>query len=159
MKRTNLSNQLNIDYPLSSISFDAENSMLTIDNHRISLLSDPDDLKNVNVFSKAGRNYYQAIAQLIYSKYKLLPREGSLADNLIATNEEYNKYRIQNLSSDYGLGFIEDGGKVIAVKISSDIERSALIEEDAGVDIPDYLKEMDNIGDYARLIEIIEKKE
>ncbi len=155
MKRISLAEQLNNDYPGTSISVDFERCILSLDNHRISLLSDPDELRNVNIFSKAGRNYYQAISQLIYSKYNLLPTKGSLADSLITTKEELNNYRLQNLSNDYGIGFLEDGDEVIAVKVDSGTNRTIGIEEDERIDTPDYIKEIQHIDDYGRLIEII----
>lgn len=155
MKRINLIEQLNKDYPDTIVKLDAKNNMLTLDNHHLNLLADPDELQNANVLTIAGRNYYQAISQLIYSKYDLLPKEGSLADSLITTSEELNNFRIQNLSNDYGIGFLEDGDEVIAVKVDSDVQRTARIEEDERIETPDYIKEIEHIDEYGKLIEII----
>ncbi|MDC7226868.1 MAG: hypothetical protein PQJ61_08880 [Spirochaetales bacterium] len=130
LPRKNIFQQLKLDFPGSSISFDEARDLLLMDNHKISLLLDREELERVNVHSRNGRNYYQAIVQLIYSNYQLVPQKNSYADSMIAYREDYNQFRIGNLARDYGIGFLEDDKDVMAVKIDADFESPVMIEED-----------------------------
>lgn len=129
MKRISIQQQLKLDYPGVNVSFDEERNHLIMDDKKLSLLINKEEFEHINTNSKSGKNYYQAIAQLIHTRYQLVPKPGSMADELIKTREEYNKFRVQNLSRDYGIGFLEDGEEVIAVKITGDMEKPLTIEE------------------------------
>jgi len=134
MKRTSIPQQLKLDYPGRKISFDNKRSLLLIDEYKVGLLLDEEELEHIHVHTKSGKNFYQAITQLIYSKYQLTPAKSSYAETLITFKEEYEKFRVQNLAEDYGIGFLEDGDEVIAVKITGDMEKPVLIEEDEKID-------------------------
>ena len=139
MRRTTILQQLESDYPGVRIAFDEDRSLLLMDDNKISLLLDREMFERINVHSNSGKNYYQAIVQLIYSQYRISPEKGSYADGLITYREEYQKYRIGNLAKDYGIGFLEDeNGEVIAVKIDGDLEKPVMIEED--LDLQERLK-------------------
>ena len=129
MPKASIPEQLKLDYPDIDISFDEKRNLLIMGDHKISLLLNRKELEHVNVHSASGKNYYQAVSQILYANYSLVPSENSLADQLISYREDYEKYRVQNLARDYGIGFLEDGDDVIAVKVNGDIEKPVMIEE------------------------------
>ena len=131
-------------------------------SRKISLLLESDELENINVHAHSGRNYYQALNQLIYSKLELTPRKNSLADSLIIHKQDYNRYRLQNLARDYGIGFLEDGDEVIALDIEADFEKRVMIEEDEELKERlriEKLKAAADLGeDYGILLELDDEK-
>ena len=72
MNNSSISAQLKNDYPELNIYIDAENRMVVAGNHKMSLLNSISSLETMNIFSRSGRSFYQAIAQLLYSNYNLI---------------------------------------------------------------------------------------
>lgn len=130
MKRVSIEEQLKTDYPDREIIYNANDGSISIDQNLINLMMDKEEIAAININSRSGRNYYQAIVQFLYEKYAFSPSKQSYADSLITFKEDYDKYRIQNLAKDYKIGFLEDGESVIAVPINGSFNEQALIEED-----------------------------
>ena len=66
--------------------------------------------------------------------------------SLLLDKEEYSKYRLQNLSRDYGISFLEDGNEVVAVKINGDMEKPVMIEENEHLTHNHILKPKDSFA-------------
>ena len=104
--------------------------MVVADNHKMSLLNSTSSLETMNIFSRSGRSFYQAIVQLLYSNYNIIPQDGSYAFSLIILKEDLKKYKIQKLAKEWGIGFLEENGNVLALDIDDGIERDLLLESE-----------------------------
>jgi len=93
----------------------------------MSLLNSTSSLETMNIFSRSGRSFYQAIVQLLYSNYNIIPHDGSYASSLIILKEDLKKYKIQKLAKEWGIGFLEENGNVLALDIDDGIERDLLL--------------------------------
>lgn len=130
MNKSTISEQLKHDYPDYTIYLDAENRVLVADNHKMSLLISPIALETINIFSRSGKSFYQAITQLLCSHYDVLPVEGSYASTLIILKKDLNKYKVQKLAKEWGIGFLETGEDVLALEVDDRVERNFLLESD-----------------------------
>ncbi|MCK5674355.1 MAG: hypothetical protein KAH95_13325, partial [Spirochaetales bacterium] len=110
------------------------NRMVVADNHKMSLLNSTSALESINIFSKSGKSFYQAIAQLLYSTFEILPEEGSYASTLIILKEDLKKFKIQKLAKEWGIGFLEDNEDILALEIDDGIERDLLLENSESVE-------------------------
>ncbi len=128
MNKSIISEQLRHDYPDYTIYLDAENRMVVADNHKMSLLNSSAALQTMNIFSRSGRSFYQAITQLLCSNYNIVPKAGSYADSLIIRQEDLNKYKVNKLAEEWGIGFLETGKDILAVEVDDGIERDLLLE-------------------------------
>ena len=128
MNKSIISDQLTHDYPDYKIYLDADNRMVVADDHKMSLLNSPAALQTMNIFSRSGRSFYQAITQLLCSNYNIIPKAGSYADHLIILPADLNKYKVQKLAKEWGIGFLETGKDVLAVEVEDGIERNLLLE-------------------------------
>ncbi len=128
MNKSIISEQLRHDYPDYTIYLDAENRMVVADNHKMSLLNSSDALQTMNIFSRSGRSFYQAITQLLCSNYNIVPKAGSYADSLIIRQADLNKYKVHKLAEEWGIGFLETGKDILAVEVDDGIERDLLLE-------------------------------
>ncbi len=128
MNKSIISDQLKHDYPDYKIYLDADSRMVVADNHKMSLLNSSDALQTMNIFSRSGRSFYQAITQLLCSNYNIIPKEGSYADHLIIRQEDLNKYKVQKLAKKWGIGFLETNENIQAVGVDYDIKKNLLLE-------------------------------
>ncbi len=128
MNKSTISEQLKHDYPDYAIHLDSDSRMIVADNHKMTLLNTSSDLETMNIFSRYGRYFYQAITQLLSSNFDVLPEEGSYASTLIILKKDLNKYKVQKLAKEWGIGFLETGKEVLAVEVDDGIERNLLIE-------------------------------
>ncbi len=168
MNKSSISEQLKHDYPDYDIYLDSNRMMLVADNHEMRLLSSSISLQTVNIFSRSGRSFYQAITQLLCSNYDVFPEEGSYASTLIILKKDLNKYKVQKLAKEWGIGFLETGEDVVALEVNDGIERDFLLESDV-VDeelkdnelfpILEGLTDDENLDDWAELEEINFNKE
>ncbi len=162
MNRTSVSAQLRADYPGCNIYLDTGSRMIVAGAHRMSLLNSPAALEAMNIFSRSGRTFYQAIVQLIYTQYDILPAEGSYADRLIVRKEDLDKFRLQKLAKEWGIGFLEDDGSIVALGVDDGVERDLLLEDTSEEDTELFEEEEsvdDILNNYAVLEEIKEPKE
>ena len=134
MNRSGISTQLQHDYPDYKIYLDADSRMIVAGDHKMSLLNTPSALQTMNIFSRSGKSFYQAIVQLLYSNYNVLPQKGSYADTLIILREDLNKYKVQKLAREWGIGFLEDDKNIVAVGVDDGIERALLLEGDEKIE-------------------------
>jgi hypothetical protein len=137
MNKSSISAQLQNDYPDYEIYLDTNNRMIVADNHKMSLLNSTSALEVINIFSKSGKSFYQAITQLLYSNFEILPEKGSYAYSLIILQEDLKKYKVQKLAKEWGIGFLEDNEDVLALEIEDGIKRDLLLEsyeKDYGLD-------------------------
>ena len=134
MNKFSVSEQLQHDYPDYGIYLDTDNRMVVADNHKMSLLNSTSALESINIFSKSGKSFYQAIAQLLYSTFEILPEEGSYASTLIILKEDLKKFKIQKLAKEWGIGFLEDNEDILALEIDDGIERDLLLENSESVE-------------------------
>ncbi len=134
MNKSTISAQLQHDYPDYKIYLDPDSRMIVADNHKMSLLNTPSALQTMNIFSRSGKSFYQAIVQLLYSNYNVLPQKGSYADTLIILREDLNKYKVQKLAREWGIGFLEDDKNIVAVGVDDGIERALLLEGDEKIE-------------------------
>ncbi|MCF6334489.1 MAG: hypothetical protein L3J12_01945 [Spirochaetales bacterium] len=146
MNRSSVSAQLQNDYPGCNIYLDSRTRMIVAGTHRMSLLNSSAALESMNIFSRSGKSFYQAIAQLIYTQYDILPLEGSYADKLIVRKEDLDKYRIQKLAKEWGIGFLEDNNDILAVGVDDGVERELLLG-DSIVEKIDLLEEDESVDD------------
>ena len=130
MNKFSISTQLQNDYPDYKIYLDADSRMIVADDHKMSLLNTPSVLHSMNIFSRSGKSFYQAIAQLLYSNYNIRPLKGSYADTLIILKEDLNKFKVQKLAREWGIGFLESDEDIVAVGVDDGIERTLLPEGD-----------------------------
>jgi len=167
MNKSIISDQLKHDYPDYKIYLDEDRRMVVADDHKMSLLNSPAALQTMNIFSRSGRSFYQAIAQLLCSNYKIIPKEGSYADHLIIRPEDLNKYKVQKLAKEWGIGFLETNEDILAVKVDDGIERDLLLESPKVIEelfeeeyFPEnkevfpYLSEPAEEEDWAELVEV-----
>lgn len=138
MNKVSISAQLQHDYPDYKIYLDADRRMVVADNYKMSLLNNPSSLHSMNIFSRSGKSFYQAIVQLLYSNYNVLPQKGSYADTLIILREDLDKFKIQKLAREWGIGFLESSEYIIAVDVDDGIKRSLLPER---TEVSDELSE------------------
>jgi hypothetical protein len=108
MDKISISEQLKHDYPDYKIHLDTERRMIVADEHKMSLLNSSSALEVMNIFSLSCKSFYQAITQLLYSNFNITPQTGSYASTLIILKEDLNKYKVQKLAKDWGIGFLED---------------------------------------------------
>ena len=134
MNRSGISTQLQHDYPDYKIYLDADSRMIVAGDHKMSLLNSPSALQTMNIFSRSGKSFYQAIVQLLYSNYNVLPQKGSYADTLIILREDLNKYKVQKLAKEWGIGFLEDEKNIVAVGVDDGIESTLLLGSDEVID-------------------------
>lgn len=127
MIKSSISEQLQHDYPDYKIYLDVNNRMIVADNHKMSLLNSSSALESINIFSKSGKSFYQAITQLLYSNFNILPQGGSYASSLIILKEDLKKYKVQKLAKEWGIGFLEDNDKVLALEVDDGVERDLLL--------------------------------
>ncbi|MCD6395967.1 MAG: hypothetical protein J7L71_00370, partial [Spirochaetaceae bacterium] len=104
MNKSSISAQLKNDYPDLNIYIDAVNRMVVAENYKMRLLNSTSSLETMNIFSRSGRSFYQAIVQLLYSNYNIIPHDGSYASSLIILKEDLKKYKIQKLAKEWGIG-------------------------------------------------------
>lgn len=99
-----------------------------VDDHEMTLLNSPAELQNMNIFSRAGRNFYQALTQLISSIYGIVPQEGSYADSLVVRQEDIARAKLQKMAKEYGIGFLENDEDILAVEVDDGTEKTLLLE-------------------------------
>jgi hypothetical protein len=126
---TSISTQLQYDYPHCKIFLDADNRLIQVDFHKMSLMLTPSGLKSINIFSRSGKTFYQALVQLIYTNFNILPQEGSYAESLIILKEDVDKYKLQKMAKEFGIGFFEDGEDIIAIEVDDGIEKNLLLDD------------------------------
>ena len=136
-----ISAQLKNDYPKLNIYIDAVNRMVVADNYKMSLLNSTSSLETMNIFSRSGRSFYQAIVQLLYSNYNIIPQDGSYASSLIILKDDLKKYKIQKLAKEWGIGFLEENGNILALDIDDGIERELLLESETDLTETDEVNE------------------
>ncbi len=136
MNKSTISEQLKYDYPDYEIYLDSSSRMIVADNHKMSLLNTSSDLQTINIFSRSGRSFYQAITQLLCSNFDVLPEGGSYASTLIILKKDLNKYKIQKLAKEWGIGFLETNEEILTVGVDYDIEKNLLLES------PEVLEEL-----------------
>ncbi len=151
MNKSSISEQLQYDYPGYKIYLDIDKRMVVVDNHKMSLLNSTSALETINIFSKSGKSFYQAITQLLYSTYEILPKEGSYASTLIILKEDLKKYKIQKLAKEWGIGFLEDNEDVLALEIEDGVERDLLLESS---ELFEELYDNEEVSEWAKLEEI-----
>jgi hypothetical protein len=154
MNKSSISTQLQHDYPDYKIYLDADSRMIVADDHKMSLLNTPSVLHSMNIFSRSGKSFYQAIAQLLYSNYNIRPLKGSYADTLIILKEDLNKFKVQKLAREWGIGFLESDEDIVAVGVDDGIERTLLLEgdevteelfeDDESLEFPDSIEQDDS---------------
>ncbi|MCK5154280.1 MAG: hypothetical protein KAQ93_07970 [Spirochaetales bacterium] len=154
MNKSSISEQLKHDYPYYKIYLDAGNRMVVADNHKMSLLNSTSALETMNIFSQSGRSFYQAITQLLYSNYGVLPKKGSYASTLIILQEDLKKYKIQKLAKEWGIGFLEDNEDILALEVDDGIERDLLLEGSEMYEELDELSGNEELEEWAKLEEI-----
>ena len=150
MNKSTISEQLQHDYPDYTIYLDADNRMVVADDHKMSLLNSPAALQTMNIFSRSGRSFYQAITQLLCSNYNIIPKAGSYADTLIIRQEDLDKYKVQKLAKEWGIGFLETGIDVLAVEVEDGVERDLLLESNVPYVEPEdeeLLSELEGLPD------------
>ncbi|RKX87263.1 MAG: hypothetical protein DRP58_03150 [Spirochaetes bacterium] len=130
MIKSSISAQLQHDYPDFKIYLDVKNRMIIADHHKLSLLTSSRALENINIFSRSGKSFYQAIVQLLYSNFNIVPNKESYADTLIILKEDLDKYKVQKLAKEYGIGFLEDEENILAIEVDDGIEKNFLLEDD-----------------------------
>lgn len=150
MNKSSISEQLKHDYPDHEIYLDADRRMVVADSHKMSLLNSTSALETMNIFSQSGKSFYQAISQLLYSNYGVLPMDGSYASTLIILKEDLKKYKIQKLAKEWGIGFLEDNEDVLALEVDDGIERELLLESDERYEELEY----EVVNEWAKLEEI-----
>ncbi len=129
MGKTDISYQLQHDFPDHHIWIDVENQSVCVDEEKNVLLLSTESLKKMTIFSAAGRHFYQVIVNLIYSRFSILPKEGSYADTLVIRKEEIRDYRIRKLASLYKLGFLEDGDDVLGIAVDNGVSLPLMLED------------------------------
>jgi len=167
MNKSSISEQLKHDYPDYKIFLDSNSRVIVANNYKMNLLNTSSDLETMNIFSRYGKNFYQAITQLLCSHYDVLPAIGSYASTLIILKEDLNKYKIQKLAQEWGIGFLETNEDVLAVKVEDGIERDLLLESPEVIEelfeekyLPEnnetlhYLSKASEEEDWAELVEI-----
>ncbi|MEA1911904.1 MAG: hypothetical protein U9N32_09570, partial [Spirochaetota bacterium] len=136
MNKSIISDQLKHDYPDYKIYLDSDKKMVIADDQIMTLLNSPHSLATMNIFSRSGRSFYQAITQLLCTNYNILPAVGSYAATLIILPEDLQKYKIQKLAKEWGIGFLETNKDVMAVRVETGIQRNLLLES------PEVLEEL-----------------
>jgi len=164
MNKSIISDQLKHDYPDYNIYLDVKNRMVVADDHKMSLLNSSSALQTLNLFSRSGKSFYQAITQLLCSNYSIIPKEGSYADSLIIRQEDLDRYKVQKLAKEWGIGFLENSdADVLVLEVDDGIERKLLLENDdtlEEVDDNEALSELDGysgneeLEEWARLEEM-----
>ncbi len=99
--------QLSHDFRGHRFSFDPDTSFLSIDGRELFLALGIEELRRIDLFTSNGKNFYQALVNLIYKRLDLEPDEGTLAEGMIVSREEAFDYRIRALAGRMGIGFIE----------------------------------------------------
>ena len=150
MNKSSISEQLQYDYPDIQIYLDPNSRMIVAGNFKMSLLNSSSALESMNIFSRSGKSFYQAIAQLLYFNYEILPGEGSYASTLIILKEDLKKYKIQKLAKEWGIGFLENDDDVLALEVDDGVERDLLLE---GAEL-DEDSESEELEEWAKLEEI-----
>ena len=162
MNKSTISEQLQNDYPDYKIYLDADSRMVVADNHKMSLLNSSSALHSMNIFSRSGRSFYQAITQLLYSNYNIIPGEGSYADRLIVRKEDLDRFKLQKLAKEWGIGFLEDDGSIVALGVDDGLERELLLSDNSEEE-SDLFEEEESVDDilnnYAVLEEIQDSEE
>ena len=130
MPGTNISKQLVHDYPNEKIIIDADNQAVYVNESKNTLLLSTSSIERMNIFSTAGKHFYQVIVNLIYSRFGILPEEGTLADTLVIKKEDFEDFQVKKLSALYKVGFLEDGENVKAVDFDDGIILPKLLEDD-----------------------------
>jgi len=157
MNKSTISAQLQHDYPDYHIYLDAERRMLVADKHKMSLLNSPSALETMNIFSRSGKSFYQAITQLLCSNYNIIPKEGSYADSLIIRQEDLDRYKVQKLAKEWGIGFLENSeADILVLEVDDGIERNLLLENDSSLE---KVVGQEELEEWARLEEIDFNKE
>lgn len=151
MNKSSISKQLQHDYPDYKIHLDTDKRMIVVDNHKMGLLNSTSALETINIFSKSGKSFYQAISQLLYSTYKILPKEGSYASTLIILQKDLKKYKVQKLAKEWGIGFLEDNEDVLALEVDDGVERDLLLESS---NIDEEFPVNEKVSEWAKLEEI-----
>ena len=134
MESSPITAQLNHDYPERNIVLDADNQMLKVDGENNVLLLSSSAIRRMDIFTSAGKHFYQVIVNLIYSRFDILPEKGSYADSLIVTKEELREYRVRKAAQRYKVGFLEDDEGVFAIGID-DGKNFPLLSEESEVDL------------------------
>lgn len=119
IEQSSLFRQLAHDYPDQHFSFSPDQNHLIVNGRALYLAFRLDELIRVDIFSPAGKNYYQALVHLLYDRLGLEPCPKSLADLLLPRKEEADAYRIRKIASGMGLAFLEGDqeGDVLAVEV------------------------------------------
>lgn len=133
MDTSTISAQLHQDYPGKNIILDAENQMLKVGGEKNILLLSTSAIERMNIFSAAGKHFYQVIVNLIYSRFGILPKKGSFADSLVITEEEIKDYRIRKIARRHNVGFLENGKDVFAIDID-DGKNFPLLSDESDID-------------------------
>ena len=107
--------------------------MLKVDDEKNVLLLSSSAIERMDIFTSAGKHFYQVIVNLIYSRFNILPEEGSYADSLIVTKEELREYQVKKAAQRHRVGFLEDDEGVFAIDID-DGKNFHLLSEESEVD-------------------------
>ena len=147
MAETDISHQLQHDFPGHHIWIDAENQAVCVDDRKNVLLLSSLALQRINIFSASGRHFYEVIVNLIYTRFEILPEEGSYADSLIIKKEDVRDYKIKKLAELYKLGFLEDDGKVMGIAVDDGVPLPLMLEDNFD-DLLDDDSEADDLQYY-----------
>ncbi len=129
MSISGISIQLKHDYPGHSVYIDAENRMVRVDEFKNVLLLSSSAIEGMDIFSSSGKHFYQIIVNLIYTKFNILPEEGTYADSLVIRREDVRAYKMKRLAELYKLGFLEAGDSVKAVEVDNGESLPPLLED------------------------------
>lgn len=129
MGESTISAQLKHDYPGNDITLDAENQMLKVNSGKNVLLLSTSAIQGMDIFSSAGKHFYQVIVNLIYTRFDILPEEGSYADSLIIRKEDLRDFRIRKIAHLHKVGFLESGDDIFAVDVDDGKNFPLLMEE------------------------------
>ncbi len=112
--------QLSYDFSGHRFNFDPDTSFLSIDDRELFLALGIEELRRIDLFTSNGKNFYQALVNLIYNRLGMVPDEGTLAGGMIVSKEEAFDYRIRSLAGRMGIGFLEgesSSGDAFAIEI------------------------------------------
>jgi hypothetical protein len=103
-----LMHQLHHDFKGHSFLLDSRNSLLVVDTHEIFFAYSEGELQTIDLFTPAGKNFYQALVNLLYNKLEISPLEDSLADSMIIRKEDARDYRLRTIADRMRIGFLGD---------------------------------------------------
>lgn len=145
--------QLHYDYPGHSFAFQGEGNYLLVDGKARYISLSREELSGVDLFTPGGRNYYQALVNMLSLELELFPADGTVAAQLVVRKEEARRYRLQVLAEKMQLGFLEgqDGtGQAFAVEIDDGehrrLEEIDFLEPEEELEELEVVEELDAQG-------------